>query len=191
MPPKKKLGTSTKLVVTTRKPAKKAREEIEEEEQEDTARSRSASPRGPSPPTGVPSETIETAGSSQGTKTKTKKTQSAPKNILTDEKEVALSEWLRDNECIYRTTLKKFHDAPHKKGLWEEKAELLGLESGTLLRTIYNSIRTRVGKLQKLKSGSGSREWSERDLFLWQNFSFLTDHIIRVKGITAVTISIK
>ena len=92
---------------------------------------------------------------------------------------------------MFKKTLKKFHDAPHKKGLWDDKAKDFKLESGQLLKTIYESIRTRIGKVNKLKSGSEAKELSARDAFLWQNFGFLTEHINRIQGRTAVSVSIK
>jgi len=193
MGPKKPVKPTTapkkRLVVKTKKPAnKKAKEALEvqsdPEESDESQSPRRESPRDPTPPPSQ--EAAETS------KAKSRKPRTVAANLLSEDNEVALAEWLRDNECIFRKTLKKFHDAQHKNGLWTDKAKEFNLESGHLLKTIYDSIRTRIGKLHKLKSGSETKELSARDVFLWSNFGFLADHITRViKGRTAVSVSIK
>ena len=49
--------------------------------------------------------------------------------------------------------------------MWAEKAAEPVLESGTLLRTYYESIRTKVGKITDTKSGSSTKDLTERDNF--------------------------
>lgn len=110
--------------------------------------------------------------------------------IMSEEDEAKIAEWLRENPCIYQKTLKSFKDAGHKSLLWQEKAKELGVESGALLKTWYDSIRTRVGKLHKEPSGSAAKDRSDRDKFIWANFGFLADHITKMKGRTAFTVSI-
>jgi len=189
MPPKKPKRLIVKTTLQKKKPtAKKAKSaELESDEcdppDSDYSQSQSprreksppASPRGPTPPP----------------KEKTKKPKPQTRVLISEEDEVALGEWLRLHECIFRKTEKKYHNAPHKKGLWDDKAAELKLESGQVLQTWYNSIRTRIGKLHKMASGSAAKDLSARDSFLWANFGFLADHIHRMKGRTAVTVSIK
>ncbi|XP_041352071.1 uncharacterized protein LOC121370720 [Gigantopelta aegis] len=62
------------------------------------------------------------------------------------------------------------------------KAAELDLESGPMLKTWYESVRTKVGKMSDKKSDSATKDMSDRDTFLMQNFGFLASHIARVKG---------
>ena len=130
-----------------------------------------------------PSKDVEyevAAGSSKCVKRK----RQAPTS-MSEEDEATMAEWLRSHECIYRKAMKQYKDSGHKASLWADKAKEMKLESGALLQTWYNSIRTRVGKLYKEKSGSAAKEMSDRDKFIWANFSFIADHITRTKGRTA------
>jgi len=56
---------------------------------------------------------------------------------------------------------------------WTEKEAELELESGTLLRTYYESIRAKVVKITDTKSGSSIKDLTERDTFIMTNFGFL------------------
>ena len=190
MPPKKRLIVKTTVKKkTTAKKAKSAEFDSDDCDAEDynyspshsTTREKTppASPREPTPPPSPPAAKSK------------KKSKPQTRLLISEEDEVALGEWLRQNDCIFRKTEKKYHNAPHKKGLWDDKAAELDLESGQVLQTWYNSIRTRIGKLHKTASGSAAKDRSARDSFLWANFSFLADHIHRMKGQTAVTVSIK
>jgi hypothetical protein len=111
-----------------------------------------------------------------------------PATIMSEQDEATLAEWLRGHECIYRKAKKQYKDSAHKASLWADKAKEMKLESGALLQTWYNSIRTRVGKLYKERSGAAAKEMSDRDKFIWANFSFLADHITRTKGRTAFSL---
>jgi hypothetical protein len=108
--------------------------------------------------------------------------------IMSEDDEAKIAEWLRDTPCLFQKTLKAFKDASHKSLLWQEKAKELGLESGPILKTWHDFIRTRVGKLHKEKSGSATKDRCDRDKFIF-NFSFLADHITKMMGRTAFTVS--
>ena len=110
--------------------------------------------------------------------------------ILSEEQEVQLGEWLRNHPEFYTKSLKAYKDVGKKRSLWDDKAAELKMESGDLLRTWYESIRTRIGKMLKGKSGSAARDLTEREKFLKDNFGFLGDHIARVRGRTAFSVSI-
>ena len=73
--------------------------------------------------------------------------------------------------------------------MWNMKAAELDVESGKLLTTWYESVRTRVGKLSDQKSGSAVVAMTDRDKFIMQHFGFLSTHISRVKGTAACSVS--
>lgn len=110
--------------------------------------------------------------------------------LLTEEQEVDIGEWLRNHPQLYSKALKAYKDVGKKTKLWDDKARDIGLESGVLLKTWYESIRTKVGKMTKEKSGSATKEMTDRDVFIQNNFSFLGDHISRMRGRTACSVSI-
>ena len=47
------------------------------------------------------------------------------------------------------------------------------------LHTWYESVRSKIGKLTDRKSGSATKELSDRDKYLLDKFGFLKDHIVR------------
>ena len=93
---------------------------------------------------------------------------------------------------LYVRTLSTFKDGQKKRALWSDKAELLGVESGTVLETWYKSIRTRISKMMKddSKSGSASIHRTDRDKFIDTNFGFLKGCIVRKEGLSAVQLKI-
>ncbi len=109
--------------------------------------------------------------------------------VLTEEQEEGLSEWLKVNTFIYNKRLKQFRDSKRKQRFWDEKASELAVDVAGL-KTWYDSIRTKVGKITGVKSGSAAKEYTDRDNFLMENFSFLKDHISRVPSRQAVSVSI-
>ncbi|XP_041377838.1 uncharacterized protein LOC121390155 [Gigantopelta aegis] len=92
------------------------------------------------------------------------------------------------NPFLYTKQLKEYKDTQRKTRVWAEKAAELGLESGTLLRTYYESVRTKVGKITDTKSGSSTKDLTERDNFIMTNSSFLQTHISRMRGRTAISL---
>ena len=58
-----------------------------------------------------------------------------------------------------------------------------------MLKTWYESVRTKVGKISDKKSGSGTKDMTERDTFLMAHFGFLSGHISRIRGRTACSVS--
>ena len=81
---------------------------------------------------------------------------------------------------LYVRTLSTLKDGQKTRALWSDKAELLGVESGTVLETWYKSIRTRISKMMKddAKSGSASIHRTDRDKFIDTNFGFLKGCIV-------------
>lgn len=100
---------------------------------------------------------------------------------LTEAQKEELIDWLKQNPCIYSKRLTEFKDVPKKEKLWEDKANAMGLEVAAL-QTFYKSNRTQLSRLKKSvgKSGDGTdvlEDLSATDQWIWQNFSFLKDHI--------------
>jgi hypothetical protein len=110
--------------------------------------------------------------------------------LLTEEQEVDIGEWLRNHPELYSKALKSYKDVGKKTKLWDDKARDIGLESGVLLKTWYESIRTKVGKMTKEKSGSATKDVTDREVFIRTNFGFLGDHISRIRGRSACSVSI-
>ena len=199
MPPKRAAAAKSLKKGGPYKSSKKQREEPETAEDSERPSTPPApqSPASPSPP---PSESADPAPAAAPSAvpaeeeadiaplTRRKKSKSVS---LTEEQEVALAEWMRSHPELYSKGLKAYKDTAKKNRLWDEKAQELDLESGVLLRTWYDSVRTKVGKMTKEKSGSASKELTERDQFIMSNFGFLRDHIARVRGRTACSVSRK
>jgi len=187
MPPKKSRKSSKKQSAPAHdsgdEDAAKKRREDERREEEEAARS-------PTPPPSPPPEDGEDDTTQPSTSGATKKKRKSPV-ILTEEQEIDMGEWLRQNPMLYSKAMKEYKNTLKKNRLWDEKAAELDLESGQLLRTWYESIRTRVGKVALKKSGSAALELTDRDKFIMAHFSFLGTHISRMRGRSACsTVSI-
>ncbi|XP_041361857.1 uncharacterized protein LOC121377825 [Gigantopelta aegis] len=179
MPPK----TSKKKRLVTTCPKKK-KPSVEVEEVLSDVEEPAGSPQSPSPPTDAQDGQPDDADVP---------TMSAPEKkkaavILTDEQEVEFGEWLRSNPFLYTKQLKEYKNTQRKTRVWAEKAAELGQKSGTLLRTYYESVRSKVGKITDTKSGSSTKDLTERDNFIITNFGFLQTHISRMRGRTAISL---
>jgi hypothetical protein len=107
---------------------------------------------------------------------------------LTPEDEEAMVDWLREHPLLFNKKLTLYKDKGKKDALWAEQARLL--EKDVVLLTVwYRSIRTRYGKLTKLKSGGGTGDRTERDLWILEKFDFLRSHIHEVQQRTIVSVS--
>nr|XP_054766060.1 PAX-interacting protein 1-like [Lytechinus pictus] len=102
--------------------------------------------------------------------------------VLTDEQEADMADWLKSHPLLYTKTMKEYKDTAKKIDLWNDKANELNVETMSMLKTWYESVRTKVGKLTDSKSGSAARNLTDRERFLKANFGFLSSHISRVKG---------
>lgn len=182
MPAKKKPTVKVGLPVPKRSSrAASATEEATEQQQQEETRSRSRSrSRSPSP--------SQVQASAPPTATAAKKKKKSL--VLSDEQEVELADWLKENPMLYTKSMKEYKNTAKKIDLWNSKAAELDLESGPMLKTWYESVRTKVGKLSDKKSGSATKDMTDRDTFLMQNFGFLASHIARVKGRPACSVSI-
>ena len=96
----------------------------------------------------------------------------------------SVAEWLRGYPYIFTKTSRLFRDTQKKTALWQQKAQELGVSYPGLM-TWYESIRTKIGKLTKTKSGQPAGQPTDRDKFILQNFQFLAEHIVRMPSRTA------
>ena len=97
-------------------------------------------------------------------------------------------DWLREHSQLFNKKLSSYKDKGKKDALWAEQARLL--EKDVVLLTVwYRSIRTRYGKLTKLKSGARTGNRTERDLWVLDKFDFLKSHIHEVQPRTVVSVS--
>ncbi|XP_041377425.1 uncharacterized protein LOC121389843 [Gigantopelta aegis] len=96
---------------------------------------------------------------------------------LTDEQEGEMVEWLQTYPELYDKGHKKYKDTALKSKLWENKSSKLGVEFGALLHVWYKSMRTRYGKIRKMKSGDRSRDLAARDEWILSKCSFIAPHI--------------
>ena len=111
-------------------------------------------------------------------------------NLQMDEAmEEEVSDWLIDNPVLYSKGLRDYKDTFKKQRLWEKKAAELNLEP-SILQTWYKSMRTRLSKLTKSKSGDGSREMTDRDKWILTRFEFLKKHICRLRSRPGINVTI-
>ena len=106
---------------------------------------------------------------------------------LTELQEGEVAEWLKQHDFIYVKGRSQYKDTGSKKKLWDELALKMGVNLKALT-TWYESTRTKIGKLLTDKSGSATKELSERDQFLKVTFSFLGNHIVRQPSRLAVSL---
>jgi hypothetical protein len=134
----------------------------------------------------VQNRRAETAGEEIVTQVARKKKLHA---VLTEEEEEAMVDWLRDHPEIYNKKLKSYKDAQSKESAWREKALLLNIDVA-ILKTWYNSLRTRYGRLRKKKSGDADPDHTDRDTWILRSFQFLAIHIVEVQKRIPCSVSI-
>ena len=108
---------------------------------------------------------------------------------LSDEEEESMVEWLRAHPEMYNKKMKAYKDSHKKEALWRKKAEDLGKDV-EVLRVWYRSLRTRLGRLLKTKSGQADPEVTERDRWILGSQEFLRVHILAVTRRPLVSVSI-
>ena len=102
-----------------------------------------------------------------------KKKQNVAALHLSDEQHDIMAEWLKDHDYIYINGRARHKEVAHKKTLWE-KAKSMGVDY-QVLKTWYESIQTKIGKITDTKSGLGTKTLTDRDK---DKFSFLGNHIV-------------
>ncbi|OWF34943.1 hypothetical protein KP79_PYT23532 [Mizuhopecten yessoensis] len=99
-------------------------------------------------------------------------------------------DWLREHPLLFNKKLSSYKDKGKKDALWAEQARKLGKEV-VLLTVWYRSIRTRYGKVARPKSGAGTGDRTERDIWIMDKFDFLKSHIYEVRPRTLVSLKAK
>ena len=107
---------------------------------------------------------------------------------LTDDEEEQMIDWLRDHPELYNRKLKSYKDIRAKEAHWMDIAAILGRDVH-YLKTWYQSIRTRFGRLRKKKSGDGAADPTDRDAWILRCLDFLAPHIVEVRSRAAVSVS--
>ena len=91
---------------------------------------------------------------------------------------------------LYDKGLTAWRYSQKKESLWEEQAKIMELDV-ELLKTWYESQRSRYGRLGKTKSGMAGKALTEREKWLDQHMSFLQGHIHRQPSRQAYQVSCK
>ncbi len=110
--------------------------------------------------------------------------------ILTPNQEDNVVEWLKSNEYLFNKTLNAYKDTEMKNRLWPAKADELQIETA-ILKTWFDSMQARFGKITKTVSGDGTVEYTERDQWILNHFDFVWQHILHIKGWTAGGLKVK
>lgn len=98
-------------------------------------------------------------------------------------------EWLREHTEMYDKRMTQYKNQQRKESLWQQKADEMGKDV-TVLKVWYKSLRTRLGKLMKTKSGqAAAQEMTDRDRWVLTNLEFLRVHIERVHRRPLVSVS--
>ncbi len=93
-----------------------------------------------------------------------------------------MTEWLKDNPCIYNKKLDSYCQTDMKKRVWIEKAKEFPTVDVEYLMSWYKSMGTLFGKLSRLPTGSGDQDLTKRDKGVCCKISWLKTHINRQRG---------
>ena len=91
-------------------------------------------------------------------------------------------EVVKQHEKLYDQTNDSFKDKQKKERLWELLSATRNLPVKTV-KKLFETQRTRYGKLNQTKSGQAAEKSTERQTWLKASFSFLRGHIRR-KGVS-------
>ena len=100
---------------------------------------------------------------------------------LTEENERLVAQWLETHgEFIYNKAHKDYKDKHKVARAWAEiGATLDPPASGEDLKVWFYSMRSRYGRLTTLKSGSGAKLLTYREIYIKRLFEFCKHHIVR------------
>lgn len=111
---------------------------------------------------------------------------------LTGEQEDEMFEWLKANPVLYSRGMNGYKDVQSRNKLWTDKAAEMGKTLKQLKDIWYKSVRSRIGRLMKKKSGGPQFDvegLSDRDKHLVDKMQFLIPHIHEVKKRPTVSVS--
>ncbi|XP_061925410.1 uncharacterized protein LOC133664630 isoform X2 [Entelurus aequoreus] len=111
---------------------------------------------------------------------------------LTDPQKEEVIDWLKAHPALYAKRMTEYKDTHTKDKLWEDKAAEMGV-AVQALTTFYKSNRTQMSRLKRIlgKFGDGAEreeDLSATDKWVWEQFSFLKDHIESVERRNVVSI---
>ncbi|XP_076044858.1 uncharacterized protein LOC143027456 [Oratosquilla oratoria] len=135
-----------------------------------------------------PNPTIFTEGASHDKLTLsmgTKPVRHCPitKIIYTDEQEMELAEWFRENPIFYDKGRRDYKDSVMKAAMYDLKGKSMDPPvAGTQVKSWLDSMRTWFGRITERKSGQGTHKYTERDQWILNTFAFLKGHIVRQTG---------
>ena len=81
-------------------------------------------------------------------------------------------EWVSLQPCLWRQKDRDYKNRAKKEGLWQDKANEIGVEVKTL-KTWYTDLRDFNTKLHSLKSGDPARVYTDREKWVMRSFAFL------------------
>ena len=148
-------------------------------------------PRSPTPPQPESEEAAAEPLPTTEADIPTLKRKRKPPVTFTEDIELRVKEFLLNHSFIYIKGDKEYRNIQRKNRLWDDFAIELGIENVTSLKTWYDSVRTKVGKILEKKSGSASKTLTDRDKFLKTHFAFLGEHIARKKGRAPAQLSLR
>ena len=94
-------------------------------------------------------------------------------------KEEELVDWYRELPLFYSLRVEHYKNSTMKRGLFDEKAEEIGMDSmGSGLKRWFQSIWTQFKKLAKgPPCGAAAKTLTAREAWILDQFSFLKGHI--------------
>jgi len=95
---------------------------------------------------------------------------------LREDQEDVTIEWIALLPCLWNQKDRDFKNRAKKEGLWQEKADELGVEMKTL-KTWYTDLRDSNTKLHALKSGDPAKVYTDREKWVMRSFAFLQANI--------------
>ena len=165
--------------------AEKEREEREREEEERSERAESPASDEDlieaSQVTATQEQSSQQEGASGSQPPVEKRKKKKKPLTLNSEQEEDFINWLKEHPELYDKGKKEYRDVEKKNKLWEDKAAAMEVNVSDL-RTWFDSMRTRYGKLTQTKSGQGAKVLTYRDKWVLTNFDFLKGHIHRMVG---------
>jgi hypothetical protein len=102
---------------------------------------------------------------------------------FTRDVEARIVAWVQEHEFLYIKTHELYCNRDKKQAAWDELAAELKVDTKRL-KTFWDGLRTRFGKLTKKKSGDPAPTFFERDQWILDNLGFFNTYITRKQGVS-------